>query len=470
MKKLLISILLGSPAVMAQETFTSVETNSTLTVILTQDSINSYSIDGSGQDKAAINAEIKGQKLIIKNQASSDKDAVIRVKMKDISEVVVSGTGDLKSEGPINSEHLEVTVSGTGDASLNVNSKSLKAQISGTGDLKLKGTADYMTARVSGAGDLHAYDLLTKTSTIVSSGAGDARVNVKDSMNAKVSGAGSIVYKGDPSQREVTISGAGSVRQAGEDGEELTIETSIENNDTTRIKWKGKKLIIIDNKDSSATKQTQKSSKPEKNKVWAGLELGVNGYFNSGGTLRTPVTSPFLELDYKKSYVINFNFLEHSFRLYKNYIMLTTGLGTQFSRYALDKDYTLVPGSDTLKGFLTGINYKKNLLKTNYLTAPLMIQFNTSQKVKKSFHLAAGVVAGYNFSTFSKQVYELGDERYKIKVKDDYQVNPFKLDATVRVGYGKFNVFATYAMTPLFDKQVAPELYPFTLGVKLIGL
>lgn len=471
MKKLLFSILLSSSAVMAQTApFNSIETKASVQVTVIQSDAISYTIEGSESDKKNIKTEIKDGKLIITNEGEVSDDARVKVNIKDLNYVSVSGTGDLETEGMINTPQIEIRVSGAGDAALNVTSKNVKVQVSGAGDLKLTGTADNFNANVSGAGDLKAADLETKNSFVISTGAGDAKVNVKDTIDAKVSGAGSIIYKGDPAERQVTISGAGSVRQSGDNEEEISIDATITGSDTTRIKWKGKKLIIIENKDSTSTSRKNKSSKPEKKKVWAGLELGVNGYFNSAGTLRTPFTAPFLDLDYKKSYVFNLNFLEHSFRIHRNYVMFTTGMGIQFNRYAFDKNYTLVPGIDTLKGSITGIDFKKNLLKTNYLTAPLLLQFNTSQKAKKSFHLATGVVLGYNFATFSKQVYETGGEKYKIKVHDDYQVNPFKADATVRLGYGNFNVFATYSLNPLFDKQVAPELYPFTLGIRLIGL
>lgn len=447
-----------------------IQSNSIVDIIISQSETSSVEIEGSEKDKAVIKTAINEGKLTITVDGIVDDDAKVKVTMKELKELAVQGIGDVRTEGQITTSDIEIKVSGAGDADLTIAAKNIKATVSGAGDLKLKGKADFLLANVSGAGDLRAAELETKNAVVVSTGAGDAKVNVKDSIDAKISGAGSIVYKGNPVERQVSISGAGSVRQMGDGSEEIEVSATVEGSDTTKIKWKGKKLIIVENKDTTAHSNSSKPSKAKKNRIWAGLELGVNGYMNSSGSLHPPASHDFMELNYRKSLVFNFNFLEHSFRLVNNYVMLTTGLGTEFNRYEFDKNYTLIPGSDSLNAFNANVDFSKNSLKTAYLTAPLMLQFNTNKKVKKSFHFAVGVLGGYNFSTHLKQVYENGGEKYKSKVYDGFNVNPFKASATVRIGYGNFNIFANYGLTPLFDKRAAPDLSPFAVGITLVGL
>lgn len=484
MKKYLFIILSAVAAKgMAQNAeFNSIHTNTFVKVVLSPAESSSVKVDGTEEDKAHIKTEIRDGKLVIVNSGKVSKDAKIQVNIKELKELIVTGQGDVHTEGQITGSTTDIKITGAGDAVLDIKAKNINAIVTGAGDLLLKGSADMLDAKVTGAGDLKAAELKTRTALVISTGAGDAKLNVSDTIDAKVSGAGDITFRGDPSGRNVVISGAGSVRQVGENEEEMEIDATIKGNDTTRIRWKGKKLIIIDDRDTVRKKghhdhseghshdhPKKKDSKPKKNKIWSGLELGVNGYFNTAGTLKEPYTHPYLELDYSKSHVFNFNFLEHSFRLHKNYVMLTTGLGTEFNRYAFRNNYMLVSGTDSLQAIPTTLNFQKNSLKTSYLTAPLMIQFNTNKRVKKSFHLAAGVVAGYNFNTHLKQVYEIEDTKVKSKVYDDFQVNPFKAAATVRLGYSNFNIFATYGLTPLFESGSAPDLYPFTLGVTLVG-
>ena len=45
----------------------------------------------------------------------------------------------------------------------------------------------------------------------------------------------------------------------------------------------------------------------------------------------------------------------------------------------------------------------------------------------------------------------------------------FRVSLTARAGVGWFNVFATYSLTPLFESGSGPELYPFSVGVTLVG-
>jgi len=58
-------------------------------------------------------------------------------------------------------------------------------------------------------------------------------------------------------------------------------------------------------------------------------------------------------------------------------------------------------------------------------------------------------------------------ETYKRKVKDDFNVNPFKYDLIARIGYGKFTMFGTYSLSTLFESGKGPVVYPFTAGISL---
>jgi hypothetical protein len=104
-----------------------------------------------------------------------------------------------------------------------------------------------------------------------------------------------------------------------------------------------------------------------------------------------------------------------------------------------------------------------------YANVPLFLEFNTNNEdASRSFHIAVGAQAGYNvFKNKVKQKYELDGRTYKRKIKDDYNVNPFKIDLIGRIGYGSFCIFGTYSLTPLFEQNKGPRLYPFTAGISL---
>jgi hypothetical protein len=59
-------------------------------------------------------------------------------------------------------------------------------------------------------------------------------------------------------------------------------------------------------------------------------------------------------------------------------------------------------------------------------------------------------------------------------MRDDYSINPFRVQATARVGYGWFRAFANYSLTPYFKKdsgvagQENPDIRVFSAGITLI--
>jgi len=57
----------------------------------------------------------------------------------------------------------------------------------------------------------------------------------------------------------------------------------------------------------------------------------------------------------------------------------------------------------------------------------------------------------------------------KLKDHDDFFLNPFRFDATLRIGWGLINLFGTYSVSTLFKKDKGPELYPFSVGLTLAG-
>jgi hypothetical protein len=99
----------------------------------------------------------------------------------------------------------------------------------------------------------------------------------------------------------------------------------------------------------------------------------------------------------------------------------------------------------------------------------VLFEYQTNRFSKaNSFHVTAGVVGGWAFNIRSKAVWE-DDGKQKRKVHDDYGIQPFRWDAYAGIGWGKINLFGTYAMNTLFKEGKGPVLYPFTLGLTIIG-
>jgi hypothetical protein len=90
--------------------------------------------------------------------------------------------------------------------------KTFSLDISGAGNADLQGSVDALDVQVSGAAKIQANDLTAKQVKVDLSGASSAEVCATESLDATVSGAGSVQYRGHPAHITQNISGAGSVQ------------------------------------------------------------------------------------------------------------------------------------------------------------------------------------------------------------------------------------------------------------------
>lgn len=243
--------------------------------------------------------------------------------------------------------------------------------------------------------------------------------------------------------------------------------------DTTTIELGNTKIIIVGDAEVSMEEDTTNydngfSSKNELT-FWSGIDIGVNGYlYGDEFEFDAPEGQEHLEVNYSGSRSIAFNIGEWKARLISDNVGIYTGLGVQFNNYKFQNDLTIAMDGDSLIAFENpNIELRKNKLKLAYLTVPLMLEFNTSRYSERSFHLSAGVVGGMRIGSKYKQKYKVKEigEVEKAKLKGDYNVAPFKLDAMARVGFGWFSLFGSYSITELFQNDQNPELHPFTAGI-----
>lgn len=71
--------------------------------------------------------------------------------------------------------------------------------------------------------------------------------------------------------------------------------------------------------------------------------------------------------------------------------------------------------------------------------------------------------------TLLELVEDSGENDVKHKIFDDFNVNPWRVDATARIGYGNFTLFGSLSLTPFFKDNKEPELHALTMGVRLVG-
>ncbi|MBL7950274.1 MAG: hypothetical protein JNM62_01025 [Flavobacteriales bacterium] len=230
---------------------------------------------------------------------------------------------------------------------------------------------------------------------------------------------------------------------------------------------------------------------------WSGIDVGLNALLGPDGSGDFAKEYDFLQLDQGRSRFVSINFLEQKIEFGSHNVGLLTGLGWEFTNYRFKENAIIDFRADTIRALsVDAPQFIKSKLRQSGFRVPLMLEFNTKRAKlptedelravardtvggktpkrfsfdnSKNFHIAAGVVGTWYYDSMYKQKYRMEGEVRKDIDKGDHQLLPYRLAASVRLGYGSFNLFAEYALTPLFKDRVMPELTPLNVGITIIG-
>jgi hypothetical protein len=255
--------------------------------------------------------------------------------------------------------------------------------------------------------------------------------------------------------------------------------------DTVKIDLGETTVFIItdaDLKDSTfidTIRDLDKSNKSAQDYAWAGIDgfqIGAIGLFTKSGD-RAFADRPDLAPNTARCSMLGFTPFGKEAEIFKDRLRLAAGLGFQFESYAFDKNVRLTD-EPSLQGIEDTIrDYRKNTLNANYVTLPVVLQFNTKRNLEKSFHIAVGVLAGYRIS--SNMTYKWSEEgrRQRERLRNDYALEPYRLSAIAQVGIGNAMIWAQYDMTMKFTATDAipavvgakgtPEVYAWSAGINI---
>ena len=255
--------------------------------------------------------------------------------------------------------------------------------------------------------------------------------------------------------------------------------------DTVKIDLGETTVFIItdaDLKDSTfidTIRDLDKSNKSAQDYAWAGIDgfqIGAIGLFTKSGD-RAFADRPDLAPNTARCSMLGFTPFGKEAEIFKDRLRLAAGLGFQFESYAFDKNVRLTD-EPSLQGIEDTIrDYRKNTLNANYVTLPVVFQFNTKRNLEKSFHIAVGVLAGYRIS--SNMTYKWSEEgrRQRERLRNDYALEPYRLSAIAQVGIGNAMIWAQYDLTMKFTATDAipavvgakgtPEVYAWSAGINI---
>ncbi len=196
--------------------FDALDISGAFDIVLRQGDTEEVVVEADANLLPHIRTEVTGSTLKIDTRRPIRNPEVLRVYVtfRDLKAIDASGAVDLHSDGKLKLSNLSIDASGASDSKLDLEINRLRLDCSGASKLRFSGTAGTIEMDLSGATDIFAYDLIAETCVIEISGAGNAQVHATKKIRADISGAGSIKYKGSPSDIDQQVSGAGSIRRA----------------------------------------------------------------------------------------------------------------------------------------------------------------------------------------------------------------------------------------------------------------
>lgn len=220
----------------------------------------SVELSADAEDLNRIETKVEGGKLIIRTKPTLsgkwnwnfEGEPEVWVSLPEIEGLSVNGSGDLTGEGRFTTGEMEVKVNGSGSARVDLESSELSLGVSGSGKIRISGKMSAVVASVSGSGSIDldgrvsglmeasisgsgritprgnaasadftisgsgeviGFGLTVEKCNARISGSGDIEITASKSIDASISGSGSVTYKGDPGQVNSHSSGSGRVRK-----------------------------------------------------------------------------------------------------------------------------------------------------------------------------------------------------------------------------------------------------------------
>lgn len=196
--------------------FNSLEVNHAIAVNLIQADEYKIVIEHDEKLQDLLQVELNGNVLILdlKNGYNyNNVEVTATIHMPNVSKIKLSGASTLLTAS-INSDDLEITLSGASDMVAEIMTEVLVIDASGASTAKLSGKTSSFKGSCSGASDLKAKNLTVSTKCdLKASGASDLKITNNGVMSVSLSGASACTYYGDGTIKSQSVNGASSIRK-----------------------------------------------------------------------------------------------------------------------------------------------------------------------------------------------------------------------------------------------------------------
>ncbi len=186
-------------------------------IVIVQGTTPSIKVEADENLLPYIVTEKKDGALVVKAKEnynlSSNNKITVTVTTDKLAELEVAGSGNVRGEGKfIGSDHLKISIAGTGDVTLDVNTPEIESHIAGTGNITLTGETKDSKINIAGMGDYNAEKLLSENVEIHVAGSGNAKVHAENNLEIHIAGSGNVDYSGNASVKQ-DVAGSGKINK-----------------------------------------------------------------------------------------------------------------------------------------------------------------------------------------------------------------------------------------------------------------
>lgn len=214
--------------------FTKIEVQGGLAVDVKCGKKTEIAIDAEDNLISHIVTDVEGDKLIVKTSRSisATKDIKINISVENIDELKATGASRIKMDG-FKNESLNVDANGASKVKLegetedlmikatgasnikldDIKTEKIYVELTGASDLKATGTAEDINIKGTGASSIDMEDLKAQSVMLDLSGASNVKINVKETLKVKATGASSVRYSGSPEDIQSDLSGASKLEK-----------------------------------------------------------------------------------------------------------------------------------------------------------------------------------------------------------------------------------------------------------------
>jgi len=171
----------------------------------------------------------------------------------------------------------------------------------------------------------------------------------------------------------------------------------------------------------------------------------------------------------KQSFSFRLNLIEYKKQLVENRFGIFSGIALGYQQIGFQDDFKFFNSGSQAILLSDSIDYLKNQLRSFSASVPIMLEINSKNTFEKNMHFAFGIQAGYRYANSTYHKHKLNEATIIRKNSENIYLNPYHVEACLRVGFQNLTLFAARSLTPLFSpNKFQNELYPIVVGMSII--